>query len=40
MPDKNQKKAPGKQKQQQKKNGTDDKDPIDSVLDVGSGSTR
>jgi len=36
MADKNQK----RQKQQKKKSGTEDKDPIDSQLDAGSGFTQ
>jgi len=36
MPDKNQK----KQRQQKKKRSTEDKDPIDSLLDAGSGFTK
>ena len=36
MPDKNQK----KQKQQKKKNGMEDKDRIDSLVDAGSGFTH
>jgi len=36
MPDRNQK----KQKQQKKKNSTEDKDRIDSMVDAGSGFTQ